>query len=203
MTTPNPIPRGPPPSYTPTAKPSSAGPPRPGPPPPLDLPALNALRGQRIVLASASPRRRALLAQIGLRDIEIVPSTFAENLDHGIGPFQYVLDTATQKALAVYNIEVNNAEKGEPALVLAADTIVVSHFGTILEKPRGVADHVDMLKKLRDEGSHRVYTAVVGMRPLESAMDPGYRLESCVEETLVQFDKEGEFYCSILAAAKS
>jgi septum formation protein len=189
MTSLIPIPSSPPPSYTP-----NPAPPRPNPPPPLDLPALNSLRGRRIVLASASPRRRALLAQIGLRDIEVVPSTFAENLDHGLGPFQYVLDTATQKAVAVYHTEVNNTEKGEPAIVLAADTIVVSHYGSILEKPRGFADHVDMLKKLRDEGLHTVYTAVVGMRPLESALDPGYRLESCVEQTVVHFDKKSEFF---------
>lgn len=45
-----------------------------------------------------------------------------------------------------------------------------------------------MLKMLRDEGWHKVYTAVVCMAPLESAMDPGYTMESHVEETSVKFD---------------
>ncbi|KAI7066295.1 hypothetical protein KC365_g19050, partial [Hortaea werneckii] len=64
-----------PPSYddasaplVPPAEKSNAGPQAPlrrgpGPPRPLDLPALNELRGKRVILASASPRRRQLLAQ--------------------------------------------------------------------------------------------------------------------------------------------
>lgn len=51
-----------PPSYDP-----STAPPKPaqrGPRPPLDLPALNLLRGKRVILASASPRRKQLLAQV-------------------------------------------------------------------------------------------------------------------------------------------
>lgn len=47
-----------------------------------------------------------------------------------------------------------------------------------------------MLKQLRDgnNGWHKVYTAVVCMAPLESAVDPGYALEMHVEETAVKFD---------------
>ena len=41
---------------------------------------------------------------------------------------------------------------------------------------------------LRDEGTHKVYTAVAAMTPLESAKDPGYALETHVEETEVKFD---------------
>jgi septum formation protein len=60
-----------PPPYTDTPQPISeksngaGGPPRgPRPPFPLDLPALNMIRGKRVILASASPRRRQLLAQV-------------------------------------------------------------------------------------------------------------------------------------------
>lgn len=45
-----------------------------------------------------------------------------------------------------------------------------------------------MLKTLRDTGEHRVFTAVAVMAPLESARDPGYALETAVEETRVVFD---------------
>jgi septum formation protein len=45
-----------------------------------------------------------------------------------------------------------------------------------------------MLKMLRDEGIHKVFTAVALMKPLESAKDPGYRMETHVEETAVKFD---------------
>ncbi|KAI4610332.1 uncharacterized protein J4E92_007597 [Alternaria infectoria] len=160
----------------------------PGPPPPLNLPALNELRGSRVVLASASPRRRQLLAQIGLTKIDVVPSKFAENLDHSLGALNYVLETASAKAHDVYKTEINNRERGEPAIVIAADTIVVSHAGRILEKPKSEADHIATLKMLRDEGAHKVMTAVAVMKPLESAVDPGYAMETHVEETTVMFD---------------
>src|ERR1700761_1288041 len=109
------------------------------------------MKGKRIILASASPRRRQLLAQIGLRDIEIVPSSFEENLPKSLSAVEYVMQTATEKALNVYRKEIDNSEKGEPALIIAADTVVVSHFGTILEKPRSFQEHMSMLKMLRDE----------------------------------------------------
>ncbi|KAF2268353.1 Maf/Ham1 [Lojkania enalia] len=178
-----------PPSSNRTAPiPSPRGPPLHRPPFPLELPALVSLRGKRVILASASPRRRQLLAQIGLTNLEILPSSFAENLSKTLSPFEYVLQTATEKVLSVYKAEIDNTEKGEPALILAADTIVVSHGGTILEKPRSEVEHIRMLSMLRDEGVHRVYTAVAAMRPLESAMDPGYVLHTHVEETRVRFD---------------
>lgn len=74
--------------------------------------------------------------------------------------------------------------------MLAADTVVVSHLGQILEKPRSEADHIAMLKMLRSSGYHRVYTAVVAMTPLASARDPGYAMETTVEETTVRFGRD-------------
>lgn len=187
-----PIPSEPPPSYDATPlNPASPAPLKKGaprPPPPLDLPTLNLLRGRRTILASASPRRKQILALIGLSNIEIIPSSFEENLPKSASPFEYVLATAMEKGLAVYKQEINNESKGEPALIIAADTIVVSSAGEILEKPRSEAQHITMLRSLRDTGVHRVYTAVACMAPLESARDPGYALETAVEETAVKFD---------------
>ena len=104
-----------------------------------------------------------------------------------------MLQTATQKARSVYEREINNSAAGEPALIIAADTIVVGHFGEILEKPRSEAEHFGMLKMLRDTGTHRVYTAVACMAPLDTARDPGYALETHVEETSVKFDSSCAF----------
>ncbi|KAI7210955.1 maf-like protein [Hortaea werneckii] len=191
-----------PPSYddasaplVPPAEKSNAGPQAPlrrgpGPPRPLDLPALNELRGKRVILASASPRRRQLLAQIGLTDLDIVPCTLPENQDKSLAPFEYVLLTAETKARNIYQSEIDSSSKGEPRLVLAADTVVSTHLGQILEKPRNERDHMTMLKTLRDlnNGWHKVFTAVVAMAPLESAVDPGYAMETHVEETAVKFD---------------
>jgi septum formation protein len=181
------LPLEPPPSYeAATPKPSLKIPIRPLPP--LELPALTLVRNKRVILASASPRRKQLLASIGLTKVEVIPSTFTENLPKSLSPYEYVLATATEKAQAVYQVEINNEQKGEPSLIIAADTIVVNHSGEILEKPRSESQHITMLKSLRDTGLHRVYTAVACMVPLESARDPGYALETSVEETKVWFD---------------
>ncbi|EOD47876.1 Septum formation protein maf [Neofusicoccum parvum] len=193
-----PAPSEPPPSYDSVDKqpaPVAGGapaPPRPGQsraPLPLELAALTALRGKRVILASGSPRRRQLLAQIGITNLEIIPSSFPEDLPKSLAPFEYVLETATRKAMTVYEKEIDNKEKGEPALIIAADTVVVGHYGEILEKPRSEREHIDMLKSLRDAGEHKVFTAVACMRPLESAMDPGYAMKTHVEDTTVKFDK--------------
>jgi septum formation protein len=207
--TPSAAPSEPPPSYESSQQtaPATAAPqpPLPRARPPLDMPALNAVRGKRIILASASPRRRQLLAQIGLADeVEVIPSSFAEDLPKAeLSPLEYCLRTATEKCMRVYEREAGNDghERGEPALVLAADTVVVSRAGDVLEKPRSFAEHVGMLKMLRDTGTHRVFTAVACMAPLESLRDPGYALETAVEETAVLFDPNGGLVVRAAATA--
>ncbi|USW53782.1 Putative nucleoside triphosphate pyrophosphatase Maf-like protein [Septoria linicola] len=156
---------------------------------PLNLPALNMIRGKRVILASASPRRRQLLAQIGLTNLEIIPSTIPEDQSKSLGPFEYVLATAQAKCTNIYQATIDTLP--EPALVISADTVVSTNFGEILEKPRSEKDHFNTLKMLRDtnNGWHKVYTAVVCMAPLESLMDPGYAIETHVEETQVKFDQ--------------
>ncbi|KAI4095150.1 MAG: hypothetical protein LQ348_001813 [Seirophora lacunosa] len=188
-----PAPVEPPPSYeiTATGPPNTlvAKAPVARAPLPLDLPVLRSIRDRRVILASASPRRRQLLAQIGLTKISIIPSTVPEAFPKTLSPFEYVLQTASQKAMTVYSAQIDNPE-GEPVLVIAADTVVISPRGKILEKPRHEADHISMLKELRDSLPHKVYTAVVVMAPLSSARDPGYALESTVEETTVKFSSD-------------
>lgn len=91
--------------------------------------------------------------------------------------------------MSVYRREIDNPSLGEPALIIAADTVVVSHSGTIMEKPRSEQEHIAMLRTLRNGPDHKVYTAVAVMTPLESAVTPGYALETSVEETMVIFDR--------------
>lgn len=90
----------------------------------------------------------------------------------------------------VYQAEIDSP-KGEPAIIIAADTVVVNTLGQILEKPRSEREHIAVLKGLRDTVYHKVYTAVVCMAPLASAVDPGYTIETHVEETVVKFDQDG------------
>ncbi|KAL1979280.1 hypothetical protein VTN96DRAFT_6321 [Rasamsonia emersonii] len=179
-----------PPSYEAATATAPARPSLPRPPP-LALPVLESLRSKRVILASASPRRKQIMSLLGLPNIEVIPSTEPEDLPKTMAPFEYVLATATKKAQSVYRREIVNEEKGEPALILAADTIVVDPTtGLILEKPRSEAQHVAMLKDLRDIRDHKVYTAIAVMVPLASARQPGYALETAVEETEVRFDSE-------------
>ena len=167
---------------------------------PLALPALEQLRARRVVLASASPRRRALLGLLHLPNIEVVPSAFAEDLDKShYTPWEYVLETATQKCTTVYKDELARAAAAagsagggpddEPALVLAADTVICLASGEVLEKPRNQTHHLHMLQALRDAGPHKVYTAVVAMSPSSTLAYPGYAMEQHVEETVVTFDR--------------
>ena len=87
----------------------------------------------------------------------MIPSSFAENLDKSrYEAFEYVLETAIQKCLEVYKREINNQVKGEPAIVLSADTVIVSYTGEIMEKPRSEEGHLAMLKALRDGPPHKV-----------------------------------------------
>jgi MAF protein len=78
----------------------------------------------------------------------------------------------------------------DPSLVIGADTIIVTSTGLILEKPRSQSDHVRMLKMLRDQKVHKVFTAVAVIAPREDARSPGYNTETVVEETKVIFDEE-------------
>lgn len=166
------------------------------------------LRGKRVVLCSASPRRAQLLAQIGVR-ADAVVSGFAEDLDRShLTPWEYCLETATQKVLRTYAKLCDDPAHGtsgasgtsgtgagekdgrEPDLLIAADTIVLCGH-TILEKPSSDALQLEMLKSLRDSPGnvHKVITAVAVLRPDdEMPVAPGYVLKTHVEETEVVFD---------------
>jgi MAF protein len=129
-------------------------------------------------------------SKIGLPNLEIIPSTKPEDLSkEELGPFEYVLQTAIQKGIDVYTKCISNslASIPDPALVISADTVVVTNAGQILEKPRNEKDHIRMLKMLRDQRVHKCYTAVVALAPREDARYPGYNTETTVEETKVVF----------------
>ena len=105
---------------------------------------------QTLCLASASPRRRELLRQIGVPHEVSVPD-IDESPHSGERPADYVVRLARAKALAV-------AARLPGRAVLAADTSVVID-GLILGKPAGKAEGVAMLERLSGR-SHEVLTAV-------------------------------------------
>jgi septum formation protein len=106
-----------------------------------------------LCLASASPRRRELLAQIGIVP-HVAVAAVDETVRGGEGPEAYVTRMAQDKAAAVWGEPL--ARAGLP--VLAADTTVV--LGErILAKPDGEADARAMLRALSGR-THRVMTAI-------------------------------------------
>ncbi len=103
-----------------------------------------------LILASASPRRRELLTQVGV-SFEIEVSDVEEVLDDSLSPELQVQSLALQKARAV-------AAQRKAGLVLGADTVVVDN-NVLLGKPRSTEEAVAMLRSLSGKW-HQVMTAV-------------------------------------------
>ncbi|MHB1317127.1 MAG: Maf family protein [Anaerolineae bacterium] len=109
----------------------------------------------RIILASQSPRRLALLTDLGL-PVTVLPADVDESGRHGEEP------EAQARRLALEKAEVAAAQAPD-ALVIAADTLVVLD-GKILGKPRTAEDALSMLMRLRNR-QHMVYTGLVLLHP--------------------------------------
>jgi len=149
----------------------------------------------QLILASKSPRRYELLKQVGL-DFEVIPSGVVEDFFNTESPREHVIRLAEAKARDV-------ASKYPDHWVVAADTIVCIN-GSILGKPRGREEAVEMLRRLSGR-EHRVLTGfsvcrsgkgesdqeavqtVVKMKPLTSAEIAWY------VQTGEPFDKAGGY----------
>lgn len=115
-----------------------------------------------IILASASPRRRELLRQIGVEFSVMVSDTDESVLD-GEAPHDYAVRVAREKVLAVFRHE------GPPCPVLGADTAVVLD-DCILGKPASRGEARDMLMRLSGR-THEVYSAVALAIDAERILD--------------------------------
>ena len=140
-----------------------------------------------LVLASVSPRRRELLAQVGYR-FEVHPAHIPEDPLPGEDPIVYVTRLAREKAEAVYRqlSSVNTVPENlrplprpdvQPLAVLGADTTVTLD-NTILGKPVDAADAARMLRLLSGR-THRVITGV--------AVVTAAGVEVAAEATAVRF----------------
>lgn len=125
----------------------------------------------RLVLASASARRLALLAQIGISPDEVIATDIDETPLKGETPRLLAIRLARAKALAV---------TAPDALVLAADT-VVAIGRRVLPKAETEADARACLDLLSGRG-HRVYTGV-------AVKTPGGVLRHRLVETRVTFKR--------------
>src|SRR4051812_27203635 len=110
-----------------------------------------------LILASASPRRRDLLAQAGLK-FTAVPANLNEDLLPNEAAAAYVQRLAEEKAQAVWNAHRSSDTTADPLVVLGADTCVVVD-GQILGKPVDTADIRRMLTLL----SGRTHVVMTGL----------------------------------------
>lgn len=124
-----------------------------------------------IILASASPRRRELLALAGV-DFAVKVADVEEVIPENASPDEVVKSLAMQKASAV-------AQENPDSIVIGSDTVVALD-GAILGKPRDEEDAVRMLKALSGR-SHTVYTGV--------AIIHGEKISNFCEATEVVFNQ--------------
>jgi len=109
----------------------------------------------KLILASQSPRRHALLDQLDMSyTVRVSPAD--ERVEKGLDADEVVRRLADRKATPV-------AAEHPTALTLAADT-VVAHEGEILNKPRDEDHAAEMLRRLSGS-SHSVYTGIALVHP--------------------------------------
>jgi septum formation protein len=125
--------------------------------------------GCRVVLASASPRRRDLLNLIGIAH-EVRPANIDETMRPREAPRRYAERLAREKASAI-------STRDPDLITIGADTVVVINR-KVLGKPADPSDAARMLRMLSGR-EHTVITAV--------AVSRGRKLRSAIEEVRVKF----------------
>jgi septum formation protein len=127
----------------------------------------------RLVLASASPRRRDLLAQVGLRPDDIVPADIDESPLVRELPAQTAQRLAVEKARAV-------AEQHKDAFVLAADTVVA-----VGRRPLGKPASADEARRFLGLLSGRRHRVLGGM----AVVAPDGRISARLSTTIVRLKR--------------
>lgn len=150
----------------------------------LEWPVFECLKGKRVILASGSPRRVEMFRNMGL-DFEVRPSDFSEDLEKSDFPdaIAYCQETCRRKGeLVLQSMLADESSGPKPALVVSADTIVVSPRGEICEKPVDKADAFRMLSSVAGE-TILVVTAVTML----VARPDGSYAEASFKETTEMF----------------
>ena len=132
----------------------------------------------KFVLASASPRRRELLVNLGI-PFSVVNPNIDETCDAKMSPAEMVVDLAVRKALAGCAM----LESSAPTLVLGSDTVVAID-GQVLGKPVDNTDARRMLNLLSGR-SHSVFTGIALAEICEGVVKG--IVSSAVVETVVKF----------------
>jgi len=148
---------------------------------------------QKIALASASPRRRELLAQLGVQ-FELVKADVDETQHPGELATDYVLRLAISKARAGLAVQASTAQHADSVLpVLGADTIVVVD-GEVQGKPIDQADFLRMMRLLSGR-QHQVYTAIALVshdKTLSDTIKTDVWFSELTEAQMLQYWQSGE-----------
>ncbi|MDR2489740.1 MAG: Maf family protein [Desulfovibrio sp.] len=167
-----------------------------------------------LILASASPRRIAFLAELGLSATVRIPPPHTEPPPlRGEAPSTYALRAALAKASGVVapsgGAACATGPLEEPALVIAADTIVALR-GRILGKPRSPEHALDMLRSLAGK-THTVTTACALLKEGERRLFTVHsrvRMWACPDDLLRAYaccgeaaDKAGAYAVQGMGAA--
>ena len=142
---------------------------------------------KKIILASASPRRKELLDKIGLK-FEVAPSDITEDLTSDLPPQELAKKLSQEKALAV-------SKKYSDALIIAADTIGVFE-GEIIGKPHTPAEAKKMLRNLNGK-SHLVVTGFTIMdtktgKTISKSVETAVYFRKLTEAEIDAYVKTGE-----------
>ena len=143
-----------------------------------------------LVLASASPRRRELLARAGIA-FEVLPPELREEREPGETPEAFAVRLAFEKALAVARLVGREPRR----VVLAADTIVVQG-ADVLGKPRDAAEAASHLRRLAGR-RHRVLTAVAvldsaTLEARRALVESGVAMRAASESEIAAYVATGE-----------
>ena len=133
----------------------------------------------RLVLASGSARRLALLAQIGVEPDAVIPADIEETPRNNESPRALAQRLAAEKAAAATAIALKRADLG-PALVLAADTVVC--VGRRILPKCEILDEAEDCLSLLSGRAHRVYTGL-------ALTTPGGGARRRLVETRVRFKR--------------
>lgn len=142
---------------------------------------------RNIVLASGSPRRQALLKQIGLK-FTVDPDITEDEMDDGLEPHRLAKKLSQQKAASV-------AHKYKSGLIIAADTFGVFE-GILIGKPKSANDARDILRKING----KYHSVITGLTVMDSAngdsitesVETRVYIKSLTEKEIDDYVKSGE-----------
>ncbi len=143
-----------------------------------------------LILASSSPRRKALLSQVGLK-FDIIPSKLPESIHPGESPLDYSRRMAAAKAREV----ADRIQSLEENWVIGADTVVVCN-GEILGKPVSQDDARAMLQKISGR-EHQVLTSfcivhLPSRNRRERSVESHVRIKSLNSQEIEGYIRTGE-----------